>query len=150
MAASLEERARRPDQIQVNATLLDVLAPLSGERLLEVGSGSGVLCRLMAPYIAPSGRVTGLDISPAFIAQACRYAAEQGMAGSIAFAVGQAETLPYADARFDAAYAARLMLHVNRPDVVLREMMRVVRPGGRIVLMDWIGKPSQLIVPIGN
>jgi len=137
MAAFLEERARLPDQSQVNAMLRDVLAPAPGERLLEIGCGSGALCRLMVPSIVPGGHMTGLDISPDMVALARRYAADTGTADSIAFDTGLAETLPYANASFDGAFAARLMLHVNQPDVVLREMMRVARPGGRIVLMDW-------------
>jgi ubiquinone/menaquinone biosynthesis C-methylase UbiE len=137
MAAFLEERARLPDQAQVNAQVVDALAPTPGERILEVGCGSGALCRLAAERLRPQGRVTGLDISPDMIAAAQRYAGEPELAECIAFDVGPAEALPYAAAVFDAAFAVRLMLHVERPESVLREMMRVVRRGGRIALMDW-------------
>jgi ubiquinone/menaquinone biosynthesis C-methylase UbiE len=137
MAAFLEERAHLPDQAHVNARVVETLAPMSGERILEVGCGSGALCRLAAPRIRPEGHVTGLDISPDMIAAARRYADEAGVADAITFDAGPAEALPYAKASFDAAFAARLMLHVTQPEVVLREMMRVVRRGGRVVLMDW-------------
>ena len=67
MASALEERGRALDQQQVNSALMSVLAPAPGDRLLEAGCGSGVLCRLMAPAVAPGGKITGLDISPELI-----------------------------------------------------------------------------------
>ena len=137
MAEFLEEQARCPDQMQVNAKIREVLAPAPGERLLEVGSGTGVLCRLMAPDVAPDGQVIGLEASPLFAAVARCYALEHGLSDRVRYVVGMAEALPYADNGFDGAFAARLLLHVAEPEVVVREMARVVRPGGRIVLMDW-------------
>jgi ubiquinone/menaquinone biosynthesis C-methylase UbiE len=137
MAAFLEERSRLPDQSEVNGWIRDALAPASGERLLEVGCGSGALCRLMVPFVAPNGHITGLDISPDMIAVARRHVAQAGLSDRVTFDAGAAESLPYADDVFDGVFAARLMLHVERPEVVLREMTRVVRPPGRIVLMDW-------------
>jgi len=137
MAAFLEERSRLADQSEVNARVRDAIAPASGERLLEVGCGSGALCRMMVPFVAPNGHITGLDISSDMVVMARRYAAEAGLSDGVTFDAGTAENLPYADAAFDGAFAARLMLHVERPEVVLREMLRVVRRGGRIVLMDW-------------
>jgi ubiquinone/menaquinone biosynthesis C-methylase UbiE len=53
------------------------------------------------------------------------------------FETGKAETLPHPDASFDGALAARLFLHVSEPETVLLELLRVVKPGGRIVAMDW-------------
>jgi SAM-dependent methyltransferase len=137
MAAFLEERSKLPDQSEVNVRVRDALAPALGERLLEVGCGSGALCRMMVPFVAPNGHITGLDISPDMIAMARRYAAEADLSDGVTIDAGSAERLPYADAAFDGAFAARLMLHVERPEVVLREMLRVVRPPARIVLMDW-------------
>lgn len=137
MAEFLERQARYPDQQQVNAKIREVLAPAAGERLLEVGSGTGVLCRLMAPDVAPGGQVIGLEVSPFLAAAACRYARECGLGDRIRYIVGAGEALPYPDDSFDGAFAARLLLHVPNPDLVVREMARVVRSGGRLVLMDW-------------
>jgi 2-polyprenyl-3-methyl-5-hydroxy-6-metoxy-1,4-benzoquinol methylase len=135
MAAALEERGRALDQQPVNAALIDVLAPAPGERLLEAGSGTGMLCRKMAA--GRPGRVTGLDISPGFIHIAQGYAAGEGLAGTLQWCAGQAERLPFGDASFDGVLAARLLLHVSDPAPVLSELARVVRPGGRLVVMDW-------------
>lgn len=137
MAAFLEARSNVPDALAVNRRLCEVMAAKPGEHLLEVGSGSGVLCRLLAAQVQPGGGVTGLDISPEMTAEARKYALSAGLMDGITFETGQAEALPYPDASFDGALAARLFLHVSEPEAVLREMVRVVRPGGRIVALDW-------------
>ena len=137
MAAALEQRGQALDQQEVNAALMRVLAPVVGEHLLEVGCGSGVLCRLMAPKVIPGGEITGLDISPEFISIAQDHATDAGLNGSIQWDAGKAEALPYRNASFDGVLAARLLLHVPDPQAFLREAVRVLRPGGRVVVMDW-------------
>ena len=137
MAAFLEARSCLPDVFEVNQRLCDVVAPQPGERLLEVGSGSGALCRLPAAHARSAGWVIGVDISPEMTSEAGRYARSAGIEAGIFFETGAAETLPHADASFDAAIAARLLLHAAEPDEAIREMRRVVKPGGRLVVMDW-------------
>jgi SAM-dependent methyltransferase len=137
MAAVLEARGRAADQAQVNAALMQILAPAPGERLLEAGCGSGLLCRQAAAAVAPNGRIAGLDISPEFLRLAQDYAGSAGQAGLIQWCAGRAEAAPFPNASFDGVLAARLLLHVSEPEVVLRELARVVRPGGRLVAMDW-------------
>ena len=137
MASFLEERSRSPDMQKINAYLCEILAPKPGERILEVGCGSGVLCRLIAPQIQPKGSMVGLDISPQFVAEAQKYAFRAGIANQIKFECGQGESLPYPDAAYDGALAARLLLHADDPDAVVQELVRVVKPGCRIVVMDW-------------
>jgi ubiquinone/menaquinone biosynthesis C-methylase UbiE len=137
MAIALEERAQALDQLQVNGALVDTLAPVTGEHILEVGCGSGVLCRQIAPAVVPGGKITGVDISPEFLRIAQGYAASADFSSCIEWGAGQAEVLPFQDAIFDGVFAARLLLHVSEPQAVLNEMVRVVRPGGRVVIMDW-------------
>jgi len=137
MAAALEERAQALDQVQVNAALAEALAPVAGEHILEVGCGSGVLCRQIAPGVVPGGKITGVDISPEFLRIAQGYATSAGLSGSMQWGAGQAEVLPFQDASFNGVYAARLLLHVSDPQAILNELVRVVRPGGRVVVMDW-------------
>jgi len=137
MAAALEERGQAVDQQQANTALVDVLAPAPGERLLEVGCGSGLLCRRMAPAIAPGGWVTGLDISPGLTRIAQNIADEAGLANRIQWCSGTGEALPFPNACFDKALAARLLLHVSDPAAIFKEMGRVLRPGGKLVAMDW-------------
>ena len=137
MATALEERAQALDQVQVNDTFVDTLAPVTGEHILEVGCGSGVLCRQIAHKVVPEGKITGVDISPEFLRIAQGYAASVGLSGSIQWCAGQAEFLPFQDASFDGLFAARLLMHVSDPQAVLNELVRVVRPGGRVAVMDW-------------
>ena len=137
MAAFLEERSRLPDVQQVNQTLCEAVAAAPGERLLEVGSGSGILCRLLAPHLKPDGCMLGVDISPEMTAEARKYALSKGISDGIAFDTCAAEALPYPNSSFDGAIAARLLLHVSDPDSIIREMTRVVKPGGKILVMDW-------------
>lgn len=137
MAAFLETRAGFPDQVAIDRTLLDVLNPAPGERLLEVGCGSGLLCRQIAGRAAPGGHVTGIDVSFEMVVAARQHAARMGSKSQVVFEVGQAEALSYPAGAFDAALAARLMLHVAEPARVVGELRRVVRSGGRVVLMDW-------------
>lgn len=137
MAAALEERAQALDQLQVNKALVETLAPVAGEHILEVGCGSGVLCRQIAPSVVPGGKITGVDISPEFLKIAQGYAFSANLSASIQWSASQAEVLPFNDASFDSVFAARLLLHVSNPQAVLNELVRVVRPGGRVVVMDW-------------
>jgi len=137
MAAFLEERSRTPDMQAVNQKLCETVAAKPGERLLEVGSGSGIVCRMLASQLQPSGQVVGVDISPEMTTEAQKYAFAEEIARGITFETGTAESLPYPEASFDGALAARLLLHAAEPDTVIREMKRVVKPGGRVVVMDW-------------
>jgi ubiquinone/menaquinone biosynthesis C-methylase UbiE len=137
MAAFLETRAAFPDQTAIDQALLGLLNPAPGERVLEAGCGSGLLCRQIAGRVAPSGRVTGIDASQEMVAAARQYARRLGPEEQVDFEVGQAEALAYPDGAFDAALAARLLLHVTEPERVVAELCRVVRPGGRVALMDW-------------
>ena len=137
MASALEERGRALDQQQVNSALISDLAPAPGDHLIEVGCGSGLLCRLIAPMLNLGGRITGLDISPEIITFAQNYAMKTGLTDLIQWSTGQAEALPFNDASFDSALAARLLLHVSAPEAVLKELKRVVHTGGKVVVMDW-------------
>jgi len=137
MAAFLEERSRTPDFQAVIQKLSETIAAKPGERLLEVGSGSGILCRRLAPQLQPGGWVVGVDISPDMTTEAQKYARLDGINSGISFETCTAESLPYPDESFDGAIAARLLLHAADPDQVIREMKRVVKPGGRVMVMDW-------------
>jgi ubiquinone/menaquinone biosynthesis C-methylase UbiE len=138
MAGFLEDRARFPDQCDLNQRLLATVAPRPGEHVLEVGSGSGVLCRMAAPAVAPGGLVVGVDIAPDMAVYARARAGCDGLGDpGLRFHTGAAERLPYAAGSFDAAFAARLLLHAADRATVVEEMARVVRAGGRVVLMDW-------------
>jgi ubiquinone/menaquinone biosynthesis C-methylase UbiE len=110
-----------------------------GDRVLDVGSGLGQLARAMARRVGPGGRVLGIERSPDQIAGARRLATAAGEADLIEFREGDAQRLPLRDdewGTFDVAHARFVVEHVTDPVNVVRQMVRAVRPGGRVVLQD--------------
>src|SRR5262245_27436505 len=114
------------------------LAP--GERVLDLGTGTGAAAERAAGLVGPAGEVLAVDISPAMLAQARRLAARA--IGNVVLREGRAEALPAADGAFDAVLASlSLMFVLDRP-AAAREIARVLRPGGRLVAAVWAG-PEQ-------
>ena len=109
----------------------------SGETVLDVGCGTGSLALAAKRRVGASGRVFGLDASPEMIARARRKAAKAGL--ELTFEVGTAEALPYSAARFDAVLSTLMLHHLPRPARLecAREMLRVVKPGGRVLAVDF-------------
>lgn len=109
--------------------LLDRIGPAQGRRTLDVGCGDGVLATTLA---SAGALVTGLDASGDMLAAArCRTAAA-GVA--LELAQGEAEHLPFPDSRFDVVLSVATLCFSGDPDRPVREMARVLRPGGRLVL----------------
>lgn len=102
-----------------------------GDDVLDVACGTGVLARDAAARVAPAGRVTGLDVNAGMLAVARRRAPD------LTFDEGRAEALPYADGAFDAALSQFGLMFYDDRVAALREMGRVVRPGGRVVVAVW-------------
>jgi SAM-dependent methyltransferase len=96
-----------------------------------VACGTG---NLALPAARAGGVVTGIDIAPNLIAQAQACAAAEGL--SVRFEVADAESLPYADASFDIAVSMLGGTFAARPELTAAEMLRVVRPGGRIAMAN--------------
>jgi SAM-dependent methyltransferase len=132
----LELRGRAADEIANRAAYLTVFALHAGEHVLEVGCGSGVVTRDVARRIAPDGTVTGLDPSPALLAIARELAEQEGLADLIEWREGDARVLPFPDATFDAVLAVTTLSHVPGAKRAVQEMVRVVRPGGRVGVFD--------------
>ncbi|UCF35151.1 MAG: methyltransferase domain-containing protein [Phycisphaerales bacterium] len=107
----------------------------SGMRILEVGCGTGAIARRVAAEVDP-GEVVGVDREETQLETARRLAAA-GRIENIRFVHGQAESLPFAAASFDAAYARFLLEHVPDPLRVVVEMTRVVKPGGWVCAFEW-------------
>lgn len=115
------------------ARLLDLLDVRPGQRLLDVGCGTGTAARRLAGLVGPAGRVTGLDRSPGMIAEARRRAA--GRALPVDFQVGDAERLNFPAGLFAGCRVDRVLHHLSRPDRAVSELARVSRPCGRLVLV---------------
>jgi SAM-dependent methyltransferase len=106
-----------------------------GERVLDLGSGAGTDSLVAAQMVGPSGRVTGIDMTPEMLAKA-RGAAEQLRAVNVDFVEGEIESLPFADASFDVVISNGVIDLVPDKDAVFSEIHRVLVPGGRIQIAD--------------
>jgi arsenite methyltransferase len=126
-----------PDVVEQRRTVLDLLALRPGERVLDIGVGPGMLAAEMARAIGPTGAISGIDISEQMLAIATRRAADAGPdSAPIEVRTGGADALPFADASFDVAVSTQVLEYV--PDVpgALAEIHRVLRPGGRVLILD--------------
>ena len=108
-----------------------------GRRVLDVGCGTGEDVRAMARIVGATGQAVGLDSSATMLEVAAARSTSDTVPGT--FRVGQAERLPFGDGSFDACRAERVLQHVSDPGGAVAEMVRVLRPGGRIVCFepDW-------------
>jgi len=132
----MESRGQTPTQARLRRRFLRFCRIVPGWRVLEVGSGSGVVARDLAALVGPRGRVTGLDRSRVVLAAARRRAREERLDRRLEFRLGDAAALPFRTGRFDCALAVTVLLHVARPQAMLRELVRVTRPGGVVGLQD--------------
>lgn len=115
--------------------LLTLVAIQPGERVLDVGTGAGLLPFHMLEARLPVGRIVGVDISTGMVETARRKARVAGIPQSLLrFEQMDAEQLAFDDSSFDVGVSAFALTHVPHPEVALREMVRVLRPGGRLAI----------------
>jgi SAM-dependent methyltransferase len=128
-AAIMAEQTRRdaPELVERLRTFCELEG---SERALDVGTGAGTFALALAPNVR---EVVGLDPVPELLAEARRLA--EGVA-NVSFVEGDAAKLPFEPASFDLAACARTLHHVHRPELVVAELTRVVRPGGKILVVD--------------
>ena len=123
----------------LNQACLRELALTGGEAVLDVGSGLGQFTRDMARAVAPDGCVIGVEQDKQQLAEARRQAQEVGEVDLVEWRHGDALDLPLEKSewgRFDVAHARFVLEHVREPEQVVRQMVRAVRRGGRVVLAD--------------
>jgi ubiquinone/menaquinone biosynthesis C-methylase UbiE len=111
----------------------ELLGVTSGRRILEVGCGLGEDAAAMARLVAPGGSVVAVDGSQAMIDAARER--HDGISG-LSFDIADAADLPYGEASFDACRIDRVLQHIADPKPAVREMVRVMRPGGVLVAYD--------------
>lgn len=108
-----------------------------GEAILDVGCGTGTLAIAAKRRVGSAGTVTGVDASPEMIARAREKARRADV--SVEFTNGVAEALSFADAQFDVVLSTVMLHHLPRParEACAREMRRVLKPGGRVLAVDF-------------
>jgi demethylmenaquinone methyltransferase/2-methoxy-6-polyprenyl-1,4-benzoquinol methylase len=116
----------------------------SGERALDIGTGTGDLAIAVARAGAPSSTVVGVDFTPEMLRQGQHKVARLGLADRVTFQQGDGEQLDFPDATFDACCSAFVVRNLTNLDGGLREMLRVVRPGGRAVCLEISHPPGAL------
>jgi ubiquinone/menaquinone biosynthesis C-methylase UbiE len=112
--------------------IVDAARPGPDDTVLDVACGGGLVARAFAPRVR---HATGIDVTPAMLEQARKSAAEQGL-GNTSWEQGDVTTLPYADGSFTIVATRFSFHHFVDAGAVLKEMVRVCAPGGRIVVAD--------------
>jgi SAM-dependent methyltransferase len=132
--AMLESRGRSSGYLSAVRRIIDTVELRSGETILEIGCGSGVLDRWLARYTSQGNRITGVDVNRYLLREAAALVNKEGLADVISFREGDAEALPFPDNHVDVAFAFTVMEEGNA-DQMLAELVRVTKPGGRVAVM---------------
>ena len=116
--------------------LVDVSSIQAGQRVLDVGCGTGVVTRAIARLIGPSGKVVGLDVNDAMLQMARHFAAQEGL-GVITWQQGDAAAMPFPEASYDVVLCQQGLQYFPDCAAALREVARILVPGGRLALSVW-------------
>ena len=129
-----------PHPLITRRRLREALVPDAGERLLEVGPGTGYYALPAAEWLGPDGTLEIFDLQQDMLDHTTGRARQAGLTTLVA-TQGDARALPYPDDVFDGAYLVAVLGEVPDQEAALRELARVVRPGGRVVVGEVIGDP---------
>lgn len=123
------------EQLQeLKALARDLGRLAAGKRVLDVGCGFGLETERLVRLVGTDGAVSGIDKSARFIDEAKRRAAAAGL--RIDYRTGDAQALPFDDAGFDCVRTERVLCYLADPELAIREMQRVARPGGTIAVIE--------------
>jgi ubiquinone/menaquinone biosynthesis C-methylase UbiE len=136
LVTRLEARGKHPRFTAMMHEYFEAMGIDSAKAVLDLGCGTGVAARAIARRDGFTGRVTGIDLSPYLTAAATRLAEGEGLATTVEFLTGHARALDLPEASFDSVVAHTLVSHVDDPLGVLREIARLVKPGGTVGIFD--------------
>ncbi|HKH23060.1 MAG TPA: methyltransferase domain-containing protein [Solirubrobacterales bacterium] len=129
-----------PHPLITRGRLREILEAKPGERILEVGPGTGYYTLDVAEWVKPDGELEILDLQREMLDHTMNRVGERGL-GNVKPAHADATAMPYEDARFDAAYLVAVLGEIPEQEAALRELARVLRPGGRLVVGELLGDP---------
>lgn len=129
-----------PRPVITRSRLREVLDPKPGERVLEVGPGTGHYSLSVARWLNSEGELHVFDIQPEMLTHTCKRANEVGVR-TIEPMCGDAQVLPYSDNSFDAAYLVAVLGEVPDQKRALAELTRVLKPGGRLIVGELFPDP---------
>jgi ubiquinone/menaquinone biosynthesis C-methylase UbiE len=132
-----------PHPFITRGRLREALAPEAGETVLEVGPGTGYYTIPVARWLTPAGTLHIFDLQQEMLDHTSRRARQAGVT-NIEPRQGDARRLPHPDAFFDAAYLVAVLGEVPDQDAALRELRRVIKPHGRIVVGELFGDPHMV------
>ncbi|MFJ4673437.1 class I SAM-dependent methyltransferase [Kitasatospora purpeofusca] len=119
--------------------LAEQLQPLPGERILEIGPGTGLQSLQVAPRLGADGRLDIVDIQQEMLDHVMRRAAGSGL-GTIVPTLADARELPFEEATFDAAYLVTALGEIPDVPAALSELRRVLKPSGRLVVGEFFDR----------
>ncbi len=120
------------------------------QSVADIGSGKGHWGQLLLRLLTPTATLSGVDQEEQWVAKATKRAASLGLADRCSYRAGAAEKLPFADASFDLVTCQTLLMHVAEPKAVLVEMLRVLRQGGHLLLLEPNNVAQQMIADTVN
>jgi len=129
-----------PHPLITRSRLREVLDPQPGERILEVGPGTGYYTLEVAEWVKPDGEVDILDLQDEMLGHTMRRAGERGLA-NVNPTQSDATSMPFEDDTYDGAYLAAVLGEIPDQEAAIRELARVLKPGGRLVVGELIGDP---------
>jgi SAM-dependent methyltransferase len=118
--------------------MLELGQPQPGERALDVATGTGAVLFALAEAVAPTGRAAGIDFTPAMLAQATQRRASFAHPNRVALIAAHAGHLPFKVGRFDLVTCRFSVHHMSDPAAGLAAMAGALRPGGRLVICDFV------------
>jgi SAM-dependent methyltransferase len=129
-----------PHPLITRERLRETLRPQPGERVLEIGPGTGYYSLDLARWLLPGGALELFDIQQEFLDHTMRRVGEHGLA-NVTATLGDATALPHADDSVDAVILTAVLGEIPDQDAALREIARVLRPGGRLIVGELVGDP---------
>jgi len=126
--------------------LLHMVGARTSDRGIDLACGSGTLALRFAHHMH---WICGVDLTPAMLSRAQHFGATEGLS-NVAFALGDAEALPFADAVLDLAVTSYSLHHMSEPARVIGEMARVVRRGGRVGVLDILVPEDARVAAMNN